>query len=68
MTNKEWLKTLSDEELSDWLTDLSNGKFYPADFCIDFCSNARKTAHVQNAMPMAILTVNFLYRTSLFNG
>ena len=42
MTNKEWLKTLSDEELSDWLTDLSNGKFYPADFCIDFCANARK--------------------------
>ena len=42
MTNKEWLKTLSDEELSDWLTDLSTGKFYPADFCIDFCANARK--------------------------
>lgn len=42
MTNKEWLITLSDEELSDWLTDLSNGKFYPADFCIDFCANARK--------------------------
>ena len=42
MTNKEWLKTLSDEELSDWLTDLSNGKFYPADFCMDFCPNARK--------------------------
>lgn len=42
MTNKEWLKTLSDEELSDWLTDLSNGKFYPADLCMDFCDYARK--------------------------
>ena len=35
-------RTLSDEELSDWLTDLSNGKFYPADFCMDFSANARK--------------------------
>ena len=42
MTNKEWLASLSDEELTDWLTDLSSGKFYPADFCIDFCPNARK--------------------------
>lgn len=42
MTNKDWLKTLSDEELADWLTDLSNGKFYPEDLCMDFCPNARK--------------------------
>lgn len=42
MTNKEWLASLSDEELADWLTDLSNGKFYSADFCIDFFPNARK--------------------------
>lgn len=42
MTNKDWLISLNDEELADWLTDLSNGKLYPADFCIDFCQNARK--------------------------
>lgn len=68
MTNKEWLKTLSDKELSDWLTDLSNGKFYPADFCMDFVPMPERTGHAQNAMPMEILTVNFLYRTSSFNG
>lgn len=42
MTNKEWLKSLSDEELADWLTNLSNVKFSPEDLCMDFCPNARK--------------------------
>lgn len=42
MTNREWLENLSNESFAEWLTDLSNGKFYPEDLCMDFCPNARK--------------------------
>lgn len=57
MTNRDWLTSLSDEEFADWLTDLSNGKLYPADLCIDFSPNAKKTEHAQTVVPMVTSTV-----------
>ena len=63
MTNKEWLSSLSDEELADWLTDLSNGKFYPEDLCMDFARMQERMEHVQNVMRLAILNVSCLSRT-----
>ena len=37
MTNREWLESLSDDELAEWLTRLHCHQICPELFCKAFC-------------------------------
>lgn len=45
MTNREFLKKMTDRELAKWLFDLSAGKIPLTGFCNGVCSYADKTGH-----------------------
>lgn len=45
MKNREWLETMNDRTLAEWLGSLSEGKIPLTDFCVGFCRHADKAGH-----------------------